>query len=146
MHIRSTAVLFAALALAGVGCSGSHYQPPPNTARTVGAPALPQETTSVSGANAHSGSKVSAEPAKTAPTPPSATGGGPHNSNLSPPPSAGTSTPLPNSPAPYKPGNEQAPNTGGGPKTETGGAVYGDGNEGNTGAIKGGDPSAPPKQ
>jgi hypothetical protein len=145
MHIRSTAVLFT-LAMAGIACSGSKYQPPPNAARSVTAPAYPQETTSVSGNNGNTGTKAGAEPAQNPPpSPPTGVGGGPR-SNLSPPPSAGTSTPLPNSPGPFKPGADQAPSTGGGPKTETGGSVYGDGNEGNTGAIKGGDPSAPPKQ
>jgi hypothetical protein len=132
MYIRSTAVLFT---LALLGCHGSDYKPPATSANGQTPPAYPGEVTSTSGGRM--GDHIpSRNPATAIPNPNPAP---PHNMPASaPPPSAGTSTPTQNSP--YKPGADQPPATGGGPKTESGGAVYGDGNEGNTGAIKGGEP------
>lgn len=66
------------------------------------------------------------------------------------PPSSSGSEPLPppGSGGAYKPqppANDQPPSAvGGGPKAETGGAVYGDGNTGNTGTVKA--PDTPPGQ
>lgn len=146
MHIRSTAVLFT-LALAGFGCQGSNYQPPPNSARNATPPAMPQETTSVSGvAGTPTENKAAANKAAPNNPPPTATPNQPHNAATTPPPAAGTSTPTQGKDAPYKPGSDQPPKTGGGPKPETGGSVYGDGNEGNTGSNKGGDPTQPPQK
>jgi hypothetical protein len=43
------------------------------------------------------------------------------------------------------PGSTAAPKSmGGGPKNQTGGAIYGDGDQGNTGVIKGGGETPPP--
>lgn len=135
MYIRSTAVIV--LMLSGLGCHGSDYKPPMTQANGINPPAYPQEMRSSTGGRI--GDSTGSTPTQPASTTAAAQTHGP---SLSPPPAAGTSTPT--AAPPYKPGNTDAPKSiGGGPKTETGGSVYGDGNEGNTGAIKGG--GEPPK-
>jgi hypothetical protein len=133
MHTRSVALL-AVLTLLGLGC---HASPPPTTARSV---ANPHERTSVSGAATPAGENRGTT---------STTATNPSIPANVPPPAAGTSTPTQVDPqpssAPYKPGNEPPAPIGGGPKTETGGSVYGEEDEGNTGAPKGGDGSRPGK-
>ena len=131
MHTR-IAVVLSAVTLFGLGCHGSDYKPPATAAQSVTPPALPQETVSVSGSRVTPGENRAANTTTT------------NNAAAVPPPSAGTSTPT-KSTEPFKPGNQPPSSIGGGPKAETGGAVFGDGNEGNTGAVKGGDGSSPGK-
>jgi len=135
MHTRM-AVVLSAMTLFGLGCHGSNYSPPPTAARSMTPPPLPQETVSVSGSRVTPGENRAASTTATTATT--------NNAASVPPPSAGTSTPTQGT-DPFKPGNQPPSSVGGGPKAETGGAVFGDGNRGNAGAVKGGDGSSPGK-
>ncbi|MGZ3419787.1 MAG: hypothetical protein ACXVEF_19265 [Polyangiales bacterium] len=131
-----SAALLALAASSGFACHGSTTEPKAANPHTVD-PLNPREVLSESGSTIELSNDPHAA-ASPQPAPQGSNIGGTNPPSSSPPPAA--------PPDAYKP-SDQVPappkGIGGGPKNETGGAVYGDGNQGNTGAIKGGD-SPPP--
>jgi hypothetical protein len=136
----------------GLGChsTANTHANDPHTATT---PEYPQNMRSASGGMADPGNDPrAASVPQPAPTTQGTNGTSSDKGTTSgpatnaPPPSAPVTGATPPSGG-FKPDNGTPPpgGTGGGPKSDTGGAVFGDGHEGNTGAIKGGDAPVAPK-